>query len=92
MIRSAGNLEDTLYYISRYIGASRAISNINMHESINAEVFHLWTMTPQYINENFGNVFYIGNEWDETEICELDARPKTYYYPNLEKRIAAKQE
>lgn len=90
LIRSKNNPKDILYYISRYIGASRAIRNINMQESINAEVFHLWTMTPQYIIENFGYVFYIGNEWDETEICELDASPKTYYYPNLIERIAVK--
>lgn len=88
LIRSASNLEDALYYISRYIGASRAIRNINMQESIDAEVFHLWTLTPQYIIENFGYVFYIGNEWDGTEICELDATPETCYYPALVERIA----
>ena len=92
LIRSSDNLEDTLYYISRYIGGSRAIRNINILESINAEVFHLWTMTPQYIIEKFGNIFYIGNEWDETEVCELEATPKTYYYSALVKRLTAAQE
>jgi len=86
LIRSANNLRDTLYYLSRYIGASRAVRNINM-QFINAEVFRLWMLTPQYIIENFGFVFYIGNEWDETEVCELDAVPKTYYYPNLVERL-----
>lgn len=90
LLRSVNNLEDTLYYLSRYIGASRAIRNINIH-NIDAEVFHLWTLTPQYIIENFGYVFYIGNEWDRTEICELDAVPKTHYYPSLIKRLTTKQ-
>ncbi|MBQ2942557.1 MAG: hypothetical protein IJD97_10000 [Clostridia bacterium] len=90
LIRSENDLEDTLYYLSRYIGGSRAVRNINL-QSINAEVFHLWTLTPQYIIENFGSVFYIGNEWDETEVCELDAVPKTYYYPMLVDRLAEKQ-
>lgn len=87
LMRSRNNSRDTLYFLSRYIGASRAIRNINMQESVDAEVFHLWTMTPQYIIENFGFVFYIGNEWDETAACKLDAIPKTYYYNDLVQRI-----
>lgn len=76
MMRSRGNFEDTLYYISRYVGASSAIRNLNIEEKVDAEVFHLWHMTPQYIIEKFGFVFYIGNEWKEIEICELNASPK----------------
>ena len=72
-----------LYYVSRYIGVSRSIRNINMEMELNAEVFHLWTMTPQYIIENYGVVFYLGNEWDNIEECQLDAAPKTYYYNDL---------
>lgn len=91
LIRSANNLEDTLYYLSRYIGTSRAVRDINMYKSINTEVFHLWAMTPQYIIENFGYVFYIGNEWGGIEICELDATPKIHCQ-NLIKQITAKRE
>ena len=90
LIRSENNYGDTLYYLSRYIGASRAIRNINMQKSINAEVFNLWELTPQYIVENFGDVFYIGNEWDETEMCDLEAEPKTYYYHALLRRLTDK--
>ncbi len=86
LIKSKNNLHDTLYFMSRYIGASRAIRNLNM-ESIETPVFHLWTMTPQYIIEHFGYVFYIGNEWDETSICKLNASPETYYYEALIERI-----
>ena len=92
LIRSEDDHDKILYYISRYIGASRAIRNINMQESIDAEVFHLWTMTPQYIIEKYGYVFYIGNEWDETEICKLVAKPKTYYYDKLVEQINQKEE
>ena len=35
----------------------------------------------------FGYVFYIGNEWDETSVCELNATPETYYYEELIDRI-----
>jgi len=91
LIQSKNDLHDTLYYLSRYIGATRAIRNLNI-ELLESEVFQLWTMTPQYIAEHFGYVFYIGNEWDETEICELNAMPKTYYYNDLVNRIVSEQE
>jgi len=89
LMRSEENLRDTLYFLSRYIGASRAVRNLNMETSVDAEVFHLWTMTPQYITEHFGYVFYIGNEWDDTKVCALDASPQTYYYNALVDRIEA---
>lgn len=89
IIRSKCNSQNILYYISRYIGASRAIRNLSVEKSINAEVFHLWTMTPQYINENFGIVFYLGNEWDKIEVCDLNAIP-TMEYEKLANRIKTK--
>lgn len=91
LIRSKKDLRNTLYYISRYIGASRAIRNISTIKAIDDKVFSLWTMMPQYIVENYGNVFYIGNEWDETEVCELNACPKTYYYNDLLNRLLKEQ-
>jgi len=39
----------------------------------------------------FEYVFYIGNEWDSTEICGLDTILKKPHYPNLVKRIVTKQ-
>ncbi len=89
IMRSRDDFKDTLYYISRYIGASRAIQNLNIEEKVGAAVFNLWHMTPQYIIEKFGIVFYIGNEWEETEICGLNASPKTYYYNDLVKKITS---
>ena len=56
---------------------------------LDAEVFHLWTMTPQYIIEKFGYVFYVGNEWDDTQVCALNAVPKTHYYNAMVDRIIA---
>ena len=79
------DISDTLYYISRYIGASRAIRNINMEEQLEADCFNLWNMTPQYIIENYGYVFYIGNEWDALDSCELHGISKTYYNKLLDK-------
>ncbi len=56
-----------------------------------ARVFHLWHLTPQYIIERFGYAFYIGNEWDDTKNCGLNARPKTYYYDKLVDDIMARK-
>ena len=92
LISSENNLHDTLYFISRYIGAARAVRNINMEKAVDAEVFHLGTMTPQYVTEKFGPVFYLGNEWDATEICDLNASPTTYYYNDIVQRIITKQD
>lgn len=82
------NLHESMYYISRYLGASRAIRNINHQEKLNCSVFELWNLTPQYIIENFGCVFYIGNEWDDMSICGLDDTPKKYYYNELMEKMA----
>lgn len=82
------DLKDYLYYVSRYIGVSRAIRNISLEENIGTDVFGLWNMTPQYIIEQFGYVFYIGNEWDECKTCKLDATATTPYYNELINRIS----
>lgn len=66
------------------------IRNLNI-ELLEAEVFHLWAMTPQYIIEHFEYVFYLGNERGEREVCELNAIPETYYN-DLVNRIMVKQE
>ena len=83
LMRSQNNSHDLMHYISRYIGASRAIRNLNIQENLNEPSFQLWNLMPQYIYENMGNVFYIGNEWDNMEICRLNEIPKTYYYNEL---------
>jgi hypothetical protein len=75
--------EEKLYFLTRYIGASRAIRNLNMEYQIDSYAFHLWNMTPTYITEKYGYVFYIGNEWDDLQSCLLDAEPQTYYYGEL---------
>ena len=87
LMSSKNDLHDTLYFISRYIGASRAVQNLNMQLGIDVPALHLWHLTPQYIIENYGYVFYIGNEWDSTEVCSLNEVPKTYYYEELVSRI-----
>jgi hypothetical protein len=75
--------KEKLYFLSRYIGASRAIRNLNAEYQIDSDAFHLWNMTPTYITEKYGYVFYIGNEWDDLQSCSLDAEPHTYYYGDL---------
>lgn len=87
LIAARGNIRKERYFISRYVGASRAIRNLNMEEDLNEPAFHLWNMTPQYIIENYEYVFYLGNEWDEMRECALDATPRTYYYDRLIHRL-----
>ena len=65
------SIEDKLYFLSRYIGVSRAVRNINIEKGYNIRSFHLWYITPTYITENFGDVFYIGNEFDSKKVCAL---------------------
>lgn len=86
LVRS-DTLHDKLYYISRYIGASRAIRNLSTEYQLKSSAFQLWNMMPVYIYENFGNVFYIGNEWDNTPICLLNQIPYSYYYEDLLRKI-----
>jgi hypothetical protein len=81
------NLNDKLYYISRYIGASRAIQNLSIDYKLGVSAFQLWNMMPVYIYEHFGNVFYIGNEWDEMSSCLLDQIPSTYYYEEMLRKM-----
>ena len=84
----SNTLRDRLYYISRYIGASRAIRNLSTYYDLNCSSFQLWNMMPVYIYENYGNVFYIGNEWDNMRNCLLDQTPSTYYYNEMVQKAA----
>lgn len=88
LMRPNNEIKDYLYYLSQYIGVSRSIRNISLQENIGVNVFSLWNMTPQYIIEHFGYVFYIGNEWDKCEFCEIDATAVTPYYNELINRIS----
>ncbi len=72
--------EEKLYFLSRYIGASRAIRNLSIEYLSDAQAFQCWLLTPTYITEKYGYVFYIANEWDNLKRCLLDAEPHTYYY------------
>ena len=75
--------EEKLYFLSRYIVASRAIRNLSIKYLSDAQAFQLWLLTPTYITEKYGYVFYIANEWDNLKRCLLDAEPHTYYYRDL---------
>jgi hypothetical protein len=91
-LMKSDTINDKLYYISRHIGASRAIRNLSIDYQLNSNAFHLWNMMPYYIYENFGYVFYIGNEWDDMTSCSLDQIPSTYYYDALLRKMSGYQE
>lgn len=88
LMNSRKDIHDIRYFISRYVGASRAIRNLNIELNEISSVFHLWTMTPRYINEIFDKTFYLGNEWDDIEECNLDAEPKYSYYNDFLETIS----
>ena len=64
-------IEDVTYYIARYLGAQRAIRNLSM-EIVPSPAFHLWTLTPSHLSETYGSIFYLANEWDDIQTCDLD--------------------
>lgn len=79
--------EDILYYLSRYIGASRAILNLSKEYEI-GHVFDTWIMTPTNLTVTYENIlYYIGEEWNKLEECSLDAEPQTCHYKELLKRV-----
>lgn len=79
--------ETLLYNISRYLGADRAIKKLNDTMGVKAKCFYLWHLLPWYIEEQFGNVFYVANEWEMRKCCPLDGQPKEYYYDEMIQKI-----
>lgn len=51
--------EEKLYFLSRYIGASRAVRNLSMEYLSDARAFQLWSLTPTYITEKYGTFFIL---------------------------------
>jgi len=87
-LMKSSDKHDTMYFLCRYIGAMRAIRNLAMEYNFEAGAFHLWNMIPQYIIETFGtDVFYLANEWDEINCCQLNQKPGIYYTAIVEKLL-----
>lgn len=76
---SSDSVSETMYYLSRYIGVSRAVRNLNVELGLKSKSLHLWSMTPAIIIEKYGNVFYLASEWDERESCSLDEKSGENY-------------
>lgn len=86
IMNSGSDKKSIRYFISRYLGVQRAVRDINMEYGIHSPVFHVWNMTPTFITENFGSVFYIANEWEDRP-CSLETKSETYYYKHLMEKI-----
>ncbi len=73
----AKDTSDVTYYIARYLGGQRAIRDVFSEyyypDDVPSWVFGLWHLTPQYFAENYGSIFYLSGEWDDLNICPLDA-------------------
>ena len=70
-----------------YLGNTRAIRDLSMRyldPVLGTQwQFHLWHMTPTTITDNYGYIFYLGNELSSLSYCPFDYRAKQYYYSNF---------
>lgn len=77
--------------VFRYLGATRAVRNLSikyLDETFGIQwEFHLWHMTPHDLTENYGYIFYLGNEMDSLEWCPLSYAAKEYYYNSFYKKL-----
>ena len=79
--------------VMNYIGNTRAVRDLcmkyldNEHGLSNNWAFHLWHMTAQALIEEYGYIFYLGNEMGSLEYCPYDYTAKEYYYNYFYQRI-----
>ncbi len=77
--------------IMNYIGNTRAVRDLSMRyldPVIGTQwQFHLWHMTPVTIIEDFGYVFYLGNELSSIKYCPYDYSAHEYYYSDFYQHI-----
>lgn len=82
---------DHVINIMHYVGNTRAIRDLSMtylDPKFGTQwQFHLWHLTPVTIIENFGYVFYLGNELSKIDYCPYDYDAKEYYYAQLYSNI-----
>ncbi|MFR8032611.1 MAG: hypothetical protein ACLU6W_01175 [Lachnospiraceae bacterium] len=86
-IMNTENTHEKAYFLTRYIGSSRAVRDLSCELDLHSKAFHIWNMQPYYIYEKYGYVFYVGNEWEAISNCSLDQKPG-HDYCDMMKRIA----
>lgn len=74
----SGDLHGVRYFMARYVGASRAIRDIDLELDVHP-LFQLWHMTPSAVREVYHMAFYLGNEWSDCELT-IDSTAHQYYY------------
>lgn len=83
-ILCATSKQEKLYFLSRYIGAARAARNLSV-DFAPASSFQLWHLMPVTIQEKYGYVFYVANEWEQLQACKLTQSGKRSYLDMLER-------
>lgn len=77
--------------VFRYLGVTRAVRNLSikhLDETLGIQwEFHLWHMTPHDLVEDYGYIFYLGNEMDSLEWCPFSYVAKEYYYNDFYKKL-----
>lgn len=80
-------------YLFIYLGTVRALRDLalayldNDHLYGEYWAFQLWYMTPTFITDHFGYIFYIGNEMGKLAECPYNYHATEYYYSALYERI-----
>lgn len=73
--------------VMEYVGNTRAVRDLSM-KYLDPKYgtqwqFHLWNMTPVSLTENYGFVFYLGNEMSQIDYCPYNYKAHEYYYKKL---------
>lgn len=78
--------------IFNYLGATRALRDLAL-TYLDDNEFHgeywalqLWNLTPTFLTDQYGYIFYIGNEMGKMDNCPYDYKPEEYYYLSLYQR------
>lgn len=84
---SQGDYRSHADIVMEYVGNTRAIRDLCM-KFLDPKYgtqwqFHLWHLTPCTIIENYGYIFYLGNEMSSLAFCPYQYQAKEYYYESL---------
>ena len=88
LLNNQNNAKWILYYLSRFIGAARAIRNLSVERNLGVKAFHIWSLVPHNIDKLCNNTFYIANEFEEMEHCLLKGQPLAGCYQELINKLS----
>lgn len=91
MCVGAEKYRSRINHIFMYLGTARAIRDLTIKYLDNTYAscwaFHLWNLTPTYLTDKYGYIFYLGNELSSLEDCPYDYVPREYYYHDFYMKV-----